>query len=376
MLNFGETSVSYFSLSRLAFDHRAPKNFVRATVGTIIADKLDCVQVCQMTHHNIDFDLPPRVEKDDGTPRMVGFELEFSGISLDDAAEAVQSALEGKLASESSAERVIQTSSFGEFIIELDWDFLKRKASGTDRGEEGSEWLEPLSQAAALLVPVEVVCPPIPLNNLSMLTPVVRGLREAGAVGTEESLIAAYGVHINTEIPRLDADTLFAYLRAFAILQWWLVDAHAVDPTRKVSPYIDLYPQAYLREVLSKSTSTMDEIFDDYLEHNASRNRALDLLPMLAEIDSDRVHEVVDDPKIKARPTFHYRMPNCQIERPDWSLAGPWNTWCVVERLVDREDDLDVLAGEYLAADRPILGVGRSDWVRFVDQWLKDRALV
>ncbi len=96
---------------------------------------------------------------------------------------------------------------------------------------------------------------------------------------------------------------------------------------------------------------------------------------MLAEIDSNRVHRAVDDPKIKARPAFHYRLPNCQIERPDWSLAGPWNTWCVVERLVEREDDLDVLAGEYLAADRPILGVGRSDWVRFVGRWLKDRAL-
>jgi len=223
---------------------------------------------------------------------------------------------------------------------------------------------------------VEVVCPPIPLNNLSVLTPMVRGLREAGAMGTEESLIAAYGVHVNTEIPRLDADTLFSYLRAFAILQWWLVDAHEVDATRRISPYIDLYPQAYVRQVLSRSESTVDQIFTDYLEHNASRNRALDLLPILAEIDSDRVREAVDDPRIKARPAFHYRLPNCQIEHPDWSLSGAWNTWCVVERLADREDDLDVLAGEFLAADRPILGVGRSDWVRFIDRWLKDRALV
>ena len=329
-----------------------------------------------MSYLSNEFVLPPRVDKEDGTPRMVGFELEFSGISLNQAAQAVLSALGGELASESSAERIIQTSSFGEFIIELDWDFLKRKASGTDRGEEGSEWLEPLSQAAALLVPVEVVCPPVPLTDLSVLTPMVRGLREAGAIGTEESFIAAYGVHINTEIPRLDADTLFSYLRAFAILQWWLVDAHEVDATRKVSPYIDLYPQSYLRQVLCKSESTMDEIFDDYLEHNASRNRALDLLPMLAEIDGERVRKEVDDPKIKARPAFHYRLPNCHIERPDWSFARVWDPWCVVERLAGREDDLDALASEFLAADRPILGVGRNAWVAFIDQWLKDRALV
>ena len=42
-------------------------------------------------------------------------------------------------------------------------------------------------------MPVEVVCPPIPVNDLSVLTTVVRGLREAGAIGTEESLIAGPG---------------------------------------------------------------------------------------------------------------------------------------------------------------------------------------
>lgn len=169
-------------------------------------------------------------------------------------------------------------------------------------------------------MPVEVVCPPIPVTHLSALEPMVGALRKAGAVGTEESLLAAYGVHINTEVPRLDASTLHSYLRAFAVLHWWLVDVHEVDPTRKVSPYVDLYPEAYLKQVLSQSDSTMDRIFAEYLEHNASRNRALDLLPLLAEVDEKRVRGAVDDPKIKARPAFHYRLPNCNIERAGWSL--------------------------------------------------------
>lgn len=329
-----------------------------------------------MSNNSNDYNLPPRENKDDGSPRMVGFELEFSGISLDETAEAVQTALGGEVQAESSAERVINTDELGKFIVELDWDFLKRKASEAGGGEEGSEWLERLSQAAALLVPVEVVCPPISLTSLSALESMVSALRDGGAVGTEESLIAAYGLHINTEIPQLDADTLSAYLRAFAILQWWLVDAHEVDAARKVSPYIDLYPEAYLRKVLSKKESTMDEIFRDYFEHNATRNRALDLLPMLSEIDSDKVRDAVDDPKIKPRPAFHYRLPNCHIERKDWSLANSWNTWCIVERLADRADDLDMLAEKFLDADRPLLGVGRRAWVRFVDRWLKDHALV
>jgi len=322
------------------------------------------------------FSLPPVLNKQDGKPRKVGFELEFSGISLDQAAKALQLALGGTLESESSAERIIGTTTAGNFIIELDWDYLKQKASGNKRGAEGKEWLEPLSQVAALLVPIEVVCPPIPIADIAILMQMVNALRDAGAVGTDESFIAAYGVHINPEIPRLDGDTLFSYLRAFALLQWWLAEKHEVDIARKMSPYVDLYPEVYLKQVLSKSNSSIDEIFNDYLEHNATRNRALDLLPMLAEIDADRVKAAVNDPRIKARPTFHYRLPNCHIERSDWSLADSWNTWCVVEQLSAQKADLDSLSEQFIAADRPILGVNRADWVRFIDKWLKDRALV
>ena len=321
------------------------------------------------------FELPPIVNRDDGHPRSVGFELEFSGITLDEAAAALQHATGAQLRSETAAERVLDSDSLGEFSIELDWAYLKRKAAENGEAEQGEAWLEQLSRAAAVLVPVELVCPPIPLTKLAVLDPVVAALREAGATGTEESLLAAYGVHVNPELPRLDAGTLFAYLRAFNLLQWWLVDAHGVDVTRRASPYIDLYPEAYLKQVLSRSEAGMEQIFEDYLEHNATRNRALDLLPLLAEIDEQRVRRVVDDSRIKARPTFHYRLPDCHIERANWSPAEAWNTWCVVERLAGRPDDLDALAGRFVDADRLLLGVSRREWVEFIDQWLKDREL-
>jgi hypothetical protein len=318
---------------------------------------------------------PPVIDKDDGTARRVGFELEFSGISLDQTARAVCAALGGTVTSATAAERDIHVDGLGDFIVELDWDYLKRLAAEQGVAATGGEWLDTLSQAAALLVPVEVVCPPIPVTEIDALQPMVAALRDAGAKGTEDTLIAAYGVHINPEIPRRDAATLQAYLTAFALLQWWLVEAHAVDPARRVSPYVDLYPEAYLLQVLSRPEPAMDDLFDDYLAHNATRNRALDLLPLLADLDEDRVRRTVDDPRIKARPTFHYRLPNCQIERPGWSLAGPWNTWCVVEELAQREGDRDALRSTFLAAERPLLGVSRRDWVAYMDRWLKDRGL-
>ncbi|MDX1593467.1 MAG: amidoligase family protein [Gammaproteobacteria bacterium] len=316
----------------------------------------------------------PVATQDDGTPRRVGFELEFSGVTLREAVEAMRDALGGTAAKSSAAEWTLEVESLGIFNIELDWDYLKRKAAKSEEEEPDEEWLEHLSRAAALLVPVEVVCPPIDVDDLDRLAPMTAALREAGAVGTEESLIAAYGVHVNTESPSLEAATVAAYLRAFGLLQWWLVDHHEVDATRRISPYIDLFPETYVALVLGRSEDTIDTLFDDYLKHNATRNRALDLLPLLAEIDPDRVRRTIDDPRIKARPTFHYRLPDCRIERDDWSLAGAWTGWLVVERLANQPDELARLGEAFLDAARPLLGVRRKHWVETMDAWVRDHA--
>lgn len=322
------------------------------------------------------FHLPPLLGTDGGGLRRVGFELEFSGISLDDAVAALLAALGGRVLSRTAAEVQFQTDSLGTFQIELDWSFLKTKAAERDPADGGGgEWLDLLSQAAALFVPVEVVCPPVPVTDMAVLEPLLDALREAGAVGTEESLLAAYGLHINVEMPRLDAATLSAYLRAFSLLQWWLVEAHDVDVARRASPYVDLYPEAYIRLLCTRSGGGMDLIFDDYLEHNPSRNRAMDMLPLLAHIDEPRVRRSVGDMKVRPRPAVHYRLPDCLIDIPGWSLSEAWNVWCVVERLASSESGLRELSEAFLAAERPILGVSRGDWVEYVDRWLADRAL-
>lgn len=319
---------------------------------------------------------PARLHREDGSVRRVGFELEFSGLDMAQTVQAVASALNGSIRTDSVAEQQVLVDDLGTFNIELDWDFLKRQARESVESDSPKEWLEPLSVAAATVVPVEVVCPPIPIDQLDRLTPMIDALRDAGAVGTDESLIAAYGLHINTEIPSLQAGCIHDYLRAYSLLQWWLVARHDIDTTRRISPYIDLYSEAYQNQLYQTRNPDMNTVFAQYLEHNDSRNRALDMLPMLAEIDEPAVRRVVDDPKIKARPTFHYRLPDCRINEPDWQLSRAWNIWCVVERLAERPDDLDKLSSAFIEAQRPLIGVSRSDWITTMDQWLIDHALV
>lgn len=318
------------------------------------------------------YSMPQEANNSADELRTVGFELEFSGISLRDTVNTVTVALNGTVAEETAAEVCVNTG-LGDFNVEVDWDFLKRTAADTQLADDLGVWLQQLSEAAALLVPIEVVCPPIPISSLQVLDKLVEALQKAGAVGTEESLIAAYGVHINAEIPALDAATVSRYLRAFVLLQWWLVEANHVDLARRVSPYINVFEEPYIKRLLTRENPSIETLIDDYLEYNPTRNRALDMLPMFAHIDAERVRVAIDDPKIKSRPTFHYRMPNCSIDDSQWSLASSWNLWCEVERLAADEASLDTLGKEFLAEDRLLLGVNRAAWIERMEQWINDR---
>jgi hypothetical protein len=318
----------------------------------------------------------PAARRDgNGALRTVGFEIEFTELSLEASVAALESAYRCERRSETAASCELEIEDLGRFTVEIDWEFLKRQAE--EAGEKpADDWVSLLSQAAERVVPVEVVCPPVDLDTLDRLLPLTECLRSAGARGTANSLLSAYGVHINASSPALDSQTLWNYLRAFGLLQWWLVQAHDVDLTRRASTYIDLYPEAYLRVLFTQESPDMAGLMNDYLRHNPTRNRALDMLPLLSEIDSERVQTSVADRRIKSRPTFHYRLPNCQIDREGWSLASSWNLWCCVDDLAQQPDALDALAERYLDEHRVLLGVNRSDWVGFMDTWLRDRGLV
>ncbi len=317
------------------------------------------------------FNIPLNPTKDNGEPRRVGFELEFTGISLEQAMSALRSVMAGDLDVVSHFEQKLECE-IGTFVLELDWKFLKRK--GQEQVNDG-DWIDLLGQAvySSQLIPLELVCPPLPIDEIGLLQPIVKALRKAGALGTSDSPIAAFGVHINVEPPNLQADTLLRYLQAFALLQWWLMETLHVDVSRKISPFVDLYPATYVKLLLSYDQVEINQIIEDYLEHNPSRNRALDMLPLLSHINRNRVMARVNDDKIKSRPTFHYRLPNSQIEKKGWSLASAWNSWWLVEQLASRPALLDQLIREYLLAFRPIIGVNRKTWVEFIETWLTDQ---
>lgn len=324
-----------------------------------------------MTHDSRIYKQPSVLHTDQQRLRRVGVEIEFGSLGLEQVCEQVLDALGGKAGEATAAEQSIAVPELGEFNVEVDWQFLKKLSS---EEQIPGEIMAALSQAATVIVPVEIVCPPLPIDRIQVLDKLIDKLREAGAEGTESSFLSAFGVHINTEIPNLQAATLDNYLRAFVLLQAWLVRENEVDLSRRITPYIDLYPDQYLERVLRREQPDMDTLMDDYLEFNATRNRALDLLPLLSEINPERVKKDIDDSRIKARPTFHYRLPDCRISDAQWNLAEPWNLWCVVESLAADAESLKALTEAALQENSGAIALTQSSWLERIDQWLKKSA--
>ncbi len=308
---------------------------------------------------------------DEQQTRRVGFELEFAGLDLQTAAKAVAQAFDGEIIADTKAECKVKHPEFGDFKIELDWTFAKNMARERlqEKGEDEDALMSLMTELARQVVPLEVVCPPIPIDRLGVLNDIVRNLQQKGALGTSDSLLYAFGVHINAELPSTRAQHLVPFLQAYCLAQHWLVKAHGVDPVRRLTPYIDDYSKAYVGKVLKYTTDTsLPEIVDDYLKYNPTRNRGMDMLPLFKFIDEARVLNGVKDERVNARPTFHYRLPNCEIEKPEWQLSRSWNIWCVVEHLAADSSGLAQMIEQWFAYQDNLINLKEEPWHRTLTQ--------
>jgi len=315
----------------------------------------------------------------DGSPRRVGVEIEMAGVALDVMAEAVREEFGGWISSEGPFVTHVHDTEFGDFEVELDARVLKDrryreqlKRLGIELDAEDSATLDRwLADAAGRLVPHEIVAPPVPLEVLPRIDRVRAALQKKGARGTESSLLYAFGLQLNIEAHSLEADWLTSILKAFVLLYEALVKAGNIDFSRKLSPYIKPFPGSYVRHVLQPGyRPDITELIDDYLEHNPTRNRPLDMLPLFTEIDRERVMAApVERDLIKPRPALHYRLPNCEIDDPDWTLARPFNGWAQVEHLAADPDRLDAAGSEYLQRPAQALGQLADEWAKRFRDW-------
>jgi hypothetical protein len=198
-------------------------------------------------------------------------------------------------------------------------------------------------------------------------------LRAAGARGTRDALAFGFGVHLNVEVAAEEARFILPVVRAFALIEDWLRAADPIDIARRILPFVAPWPRTLIDRLSAEGAGWgIDELVRDYLQLSPTRNRSLDLLPLLEHLRPGSVSSRLGSGKANSpRPTFHYRLPEARIDEADWSLAYEWNRWCLVERVAARPDLLADLA-EAWAEHRGAYTTVRGAWAREVEARLFD----
>ena len=306
----------------------------------------------------------PRATGPDGAPRVVGVELEFGGLAVEAVARTVAAEAGGTATADDLDVWSVTDSPLGTFKAEID-TALKR--DGGEIEKLGREMILPV-------VPVELVCPPVPVADLPRIDAIARALADAGAAGTAAGALLAFGIHLNVSVAEDGPAYLQDVTTAFALLEDWIRHDAELDLSRRALPFVDPYPRGFVDALVARPDAARFAAL--YLAHNPTRNRALDLTPVLAEHDPQAVARALGpDNSVSARPAFHYRLPDCRLDEPGWSLAEPWGRWVLVERMAGDTALLDRLCRDW-TAHRDSWTTLRMDWRRRVDDALREAGLL
>ncbi|WP_138430095.1 amidoligase family protein [Fodinibius saliphilus] len=323
------------------------------------------------------YQFPPTKINADGKQRKVGLELEFAGIEPQKAAEIITSLYGGTIEKEHRYHYRIHDTSLGDFRVELDARILQKMAEHNIFDKLGIKLEEDslrqsiedvIDKMARSVVPMEIVMPPLAINELHELEKIRKGLQEAKAKGTYASFVNAFGMHINIESPDLNVSTLVDYLRSFMILYPWLLEVLNIDMSRRISPFVDPFPDKFVRKVLNPDYSpTQREMVNDYIDKNPTRNRPVDMMPIFELLEPELVNPVMEGEKNDPRPTFHYRLPNSRIDNPAWRFETEWEYWLQVELLAENKEMLNKLSRLYIFRKKETVISFKKEWVSTVN---------
>ena len=294
----------------------------------------------------------PNPKTTDGDTRQLGVEIEFGGLKEEAVADIVADCFGGKTIPRDDKGLIIEDTEIGDIEVYLDSQYLHQAESSFD---------QKLLDIARKFVPLELVTSPFPHTALGKLDVIVDRLKQAGAVGTDGGLLLGYGVHFNPEVEALTLEKILPVLTAYALCEDALRDAADIDLSRRALPFVDPYPRALVDALAEREFGSMEELIDCYLELAPSRNYGLDMMCIFAMIDKDRVAAKMDMATISARPTYHFRLPDCRIDQDDWSLELDWQRWVKIEKVARDADLLEDLK-EAWKEHRASLTSIRSDW--------------
>lgn len=331
-----------------------------------------------MTH----MPMPPVTTTQDNALRRVGFEYEMAGLTPDTAADCIIRLFGGRKVERNPFDITVTDTPYGDFATEMDATLLKNQKYKTileTMGLDISKFIDEdrldhlVLETSQNIVPCEIATPPLPLDKLHVAEELRQALHEQDAKGTKASILYAFGFQMNPEMPEVTTEAALRYLRAFLLLEDWMKETLNVDLTRRMTPFVDSFPEDYKALVLRPDYAPdLQHLVVDYLTHNPTRNRTLDMLPLFCFMDRSILEAAtLDMHLIKARPALHYRLPNCLIDDPSWTVAAEWDMWLHVERLASDEKRLGEMAEAFMRLHGTPLSTLTRPWAAHVREMME-----
>ncbi|WP_372922899.1 amidoligase family protein [Roseovarius sp.] len=305
----------------------------------------------------------PSPQKHDGLARLTGVEIEFSGLTELEAAEVVETLWGGKITERAPHVIEVAETEKGTVRIELDTAWTNKA---------GSALADKLLELSREVIPVEIVTAPLLAEDLPEIDRLMGALESSGALGSQDGVLLAFGVHLNTEVASQTAAFIIPVVQAFAFIEQWLRSSDPPDVSRRVLPFIDPWPWSFVNRCAEDGAGwSLDDLCGTYLDLVRSRNHGLDLLPLLEQIFPDWVRAALPEGHAKGgRPTWHYRLPETGMGSEGWSIAYEWNRWVLVERVASDAALLSDLADAW-TQHRSSLTTIRPDWAAQVEHLLR-----
>lgn len=277
----------------------------------------------------------PHADTQEDRPRLTGVEIELGGLEERTCAELCARHAGGAARQVDSAIWHVEGSALGTLKVYLDTAL---------RHAEKSALRDAALTVGREIIPVEIVTEPLGREGLQRLDGLREALRRAGAVGSGGGVFFGFGVHLNVEVAGPDAGHVVPPLLAYALIEDWLRAANPIDHMRRVLPFTAPYPTRLVRRLIGLGPKAdLRHVIDAYAQEAPSRNHGLDMLPLFAHLDAPRIAPALSG-TTSPRPTFHFRLPDCRIDEPDWTLDSEWRRWLTVERVAANGNALAALA--------------------------------
>lgn len=305
--------------------------------------------------------------------RKIGIEIEYYGLDITASTKLLKDLFDGNIVHTNTSQAQVKDSDIGDIKIELDASLAHKMSDYASQNKENAiiQSLDKIGNELLRLsaVPVEIVFPPVDVETVKKLDTMISLLQKKGAQGTQDNALFAFGVHLNIETHETNVEYYRDILLSFFLLQIWLAKKTRQDYSRIISGYNKIYSHEFGVGLMDKNFKTLPDLISFYISQVPDRNYALDMYPLWVHLHQD----MFDNKKqklVKARPTFHYRLPDCKLGQEGWSFSQEYNLWLQVESLAKDKKRLQEIADSYRKNIKSLTDPLGGKWLDILkNQW-------